>query len=93
MSRDEMVDNLGTIARSGTQAFVEKLNAGEGALKLIGQFGIGFYSAFMVAEKVEVISRRAGTEEVSMWSSDGSGTFEVAPTRAPMPRHAEPSSA
>ena len=59
MSRDEMVDNLGTIARSGTQAFIEKLNAGEGALKLIGQFGIGFYSAFMVAEKVEVISRRA----------------------------------
>ncbi len=79
MSRDEMVDNLGTIARSGTQAFVEKLNAGEGALKLIGQFGIGFYSAFMVAEKVEVISRRAGTEDVSMWSSDGSGSFEVAP--------------
>jgi molecular chaperone HtpG len=81
MSRDEMVDNLGTIARSGTQAFIEKLNAGEGALKLIGQFGIGFYSAFMVAEKVEVISRRAGTGEVSLWTSDGSGTFEVAPYR------------
>jgi molecular chaperone HtpG len=79
MSRDEMVDNLGTIARSGTQAFIEKVSAGEGDLKLIGQFGIGFYSAFMVAEKVEVVSRRAGDEDVSMWSSDGSGTFEVAP--------------
>jgi molecular chaperone HtpG len=79
MSRDEMVENLGTIARSGTQAFVEKLSAGEGDLKLIGQFGIGFYSAFMVAEKVEVVSRRAGSDEVSIWSSDGSGTFVVAP--------------
>ncbi|MFW6077719.1 MAG: molecular chaperone HtpG, partial [Hyphomicrobiales bacterium] len=79
MSRDEMVDNLGTIARSGTQAFIEKVSAGEGDLKLIGQFGIGFYSAFMVAENVEVISRRAGSDDVSMWSSDGSGTFEVAP--------------
>ena len=79
MSRDEMIDNLGTIARSGTQAFIDKLSAGEGALKLIGQFGIGFYSAFMVAERVEVMSRRAGTEEATIWSSDGSGTFEVAP--------------
>jgi molecular chaperone HtpG len=79
MSRDEMVENLGTIARSGTQAFVDKLSAGEGDLKLIGQFGIGFYSAFMVAEKVEVVSRRAGSDEVSVWSSDGSGTFVVAP--------------
>ena len=79
MSREEMVDNLGTIARSGTQAFIDKLSAGEGNLRLIGQFGIGFYSAFMVAEKVEVISRRAGSEEVSVWSSDGSGTFVVAP--------------
>jgi molecular chaperone HtpG len=79
MSRDEMIDNLGTIARSGTQKFIEKVNAGEGDLKLIGQFGIGFYSAFMVADKVEVISRRAGADETSLWSSDGSGTFEVAP--------------
>mgnify|MGYP006196209979 FL=1 len=79
MSRDEMVENLGTIARSGTQAFVDKLSAGEGDLKLIGQFGIGFYSAFMVAEKVEVISRRAGSDDVTTWSSDGSGSFVVAP--------------
>jgi molecular chaperone HtpG len=82
MSRDEMVDNLGTIARSGTQAFIDKLNTGEGALKLIGQFGIGFYSAFMVTEKVDVISRRAGSNEVSIWSSDGSGSFVVAPYEA-----------
>jgi molecular chaperone HtpG len=79
MSREEMIDNLGTIARSGTQAFIEKLSAGEGNLKLIGQFGIGFYSAFMVAEKVEVTSRKAGSDEVSVWSSDGSGTFVMAP--------------
>ncbi len=79
MSRDEMVDNLGTIARSGTQAFIDKLSAGEGNLRLIGQFGIGFYSAFMVADRVEVISRRAGSNEVSLWSSDGSGTFVVGP--------------
>jgi molecular chaperone HtpG len=82
MSAEEMVDNLGTIARSGTQAFIERLNAGEGSLKLIGQFGIGFYSAFMVAEKVEVISRRAGSDEIAIWSSDGSGTFAVAPYEA-----------
>ena len=79
MSRDEMVENLGTIARSGTQAFVDKMSAGEGDLKLIGQFGIGFYSAFMVAERVEVISRRAGSDDVTTWSSDGSGSFVVAP--------------
>jgi molecular chaperone HtpG len=82
MSRDEMVEALGTIARSGTRAFVERLEAkeaaGEGA-SLIGQFGVGFYSAFMVADRVDVLSRRAGTEEAWLWSSDGKGTFTVAP--------------
>jgi molecular chaperone HtpG len=81
MGRDEMVEALGTIARSGTRAFLEKLEAvkgGEGAT-LIGQFGIGFYSAFMVADRVDVWSRRAGTEEASLWSSDGKGTYTVAP--------------
>src|SRR5436190_2493253 len=77
MSRNELVDNLGTIAKSGTKAFVEKASAGEGEIRLIGQFGIGFYSAFMVAERVDVVSRRAGDAETSKWSSDGAGTFTV----------------
>jgi molecular chaperone HtpG len=77
MSRNELVDNLGTIAKSGTKAFVEKASASEGEIRLIGQFGIGFYSAFMVAERVDVVSRRAGDAETSKWSSDGAGTFTV----------------
>src|SRR5437868_5276844 len=81
MSRDEMVEALGTIARSGTRAFVERLQSGEAnaGAQLIGQFGIGFYSAFMVAERVEVTSRRAGSDEAWRWSSDGKGTFSIAP--------------
>ncbi len=73
MSRDELVEALGTIARSGTRAFMERIEAakaGEGA-ELIGQFGVGFYSAFMVADKVDVITRKAGTETAWRWSSDG----------------------
>ncbi len=76
MSEDELIDNLGTIARSGTQAFVEK--AGEG-VNLIGQFGVGFYSAFIVANRLEVTSRKAGTEESFTWASEGLGTFTVVP--------------
>jgi molecular chaperone HtpG len=76
MSEGELIDNLGTIARSGTQAFVEK--AGQG-VNLIGQFGVGFYSAFIVAHRVEVTSRRAGTDESFTWASEGAGTFTVVP--------------
>ena len=84
MSEQELVENLGTIARSGTQAFVEKAKAAQGDLNLIGQFGIGFYSGFIVALRVDVTSRRAGSEQASMWSSDGSGSFTVTPVdRAP----------
>ena len=81
MNREELVHELGTIAHSGTRAFLEKVEAskndGAGAA-LIGQFGVGFYSAFMVADKVDVISRRAGSEEAWQWSSDGKGTYSVA---------------
>jgi molecular chaperone HtpG len=85
MSRDEMVEALGTIARSGTRSFMERITAAEGKdgakedAKLIGQFGVGFYSAFMVAAEVEVVSRRAGSDEAWAWSSDGKGEFTVAP--------------
>lgn len=80
MSRDEMAEALGTIARSGTKAFMERIEAasqGDGA-QLIGQFGVGFYSAFMVADRVDVISRRAGAETAAIWSSDGKGSYTLA---------------
>ncbi len=79
MSREEMVEALGTIARSGTKAFLDRIETAQSEedTALIGRFGVGFYSAFMVAERVEVISRRAGAEEAFIWSSDGKGTFSV----------------
>lgn len=79
MSRQELIDNLGTIARSGTKAFIDRLGEGKDGTALIGQFGVGFYSAFMVAEKVDVVSRAAGSDEAWQWSSDGLGTFTVEP--------------
>ena len=79
MDRQELVDNLGTIARSGTKSFVSRLKEAKDGAGLIGQFGVGFYSAFMVAERIVVTSRRAGTEEVWTWSSSGGSGFEIAP--------------
>ena len=81
MTRQELIDNLGTIARSGTRAFGQALSAAnpEDRPNLIGQFGVGFYSAFMVADRVEVTSRRAGTEEAFVWVSEGAGQFTLAP--------------
>ena len=81
MTKQELVQNLGTIARSGTRAFGETLEAAkpEDRPNLIGQFGVGFYSAFMVADRVEVVSRRAGSEEAWLWASDGAGEFTVSP--------------
>lgn len=78
MNRQELIENLGTIARSGTAAFVEQLESKQEGANLIGQFGVGFYSAFMVAERVEVYSRRAGEAEGWRWTSDGKGAFTVA---------------
>jgi molecular chaperone HtpG len=81
MTAADMGETLGTIARSGTKAFVDKIAADKGGegQQLIGQFGVGFYSAFMVADRVEVISRRAGDAEAASWSSDGQGTYTIAP--------------
>ncbi|KJC45719.1 molecular chaperone HtpG [Bradyrhizobium sp. LTSP857] len=78
MERQELIDHLGTIARSGTKAFVSKLKEAKDGLGLIGQFGVGFYSAFMVAEKIVVVSRRAGESDVWTWSSQGGSGFEIA---------------
>src|SRR5262249_32701511 len=89
MSRQDLTEHLSTIARSGTRAFLEKFGeASDGAddagevrekLDLIGQFGIGFYSAFMVAQSVDVLTRRASSQEAFHWNSDGKGTFSIEP--------------
>jgi molecular chaperone HtpG len=84
MSREGIVEHLGTIARSGTREFIEALKQADAQQRpeLIGQFGVGFYSAFMVADKVTVVSRAAGTmpEEAVRWVSDGQGEYQVEPT-------------
>ncbi|WP_075554274.1 molecular chaperone HtpG [Pseudonocardia sp. Ae505_Ps2] len=81
MTRDEVVDLIGTIARSGTAELLAKLReAGDDARQeLIGQFGVGFYSSFMVADRVELVTRKAGTSEGVRWSSDGEGTYTIEP--------------
>src|SRR6516164_4080260 len=80
MNRGELIDNLGTIARSGTVAFLDQLSGDTRKdMSLIGQFGVGFYSAFMVAEKVEVLSRKAGEAEGWRWVSDGKGEYSIEP--------------
>ncbi len=87
MSRDELVENLGTIARSGTQRFVTELSGNSAKdLNLIGQFGVGFYSAFMVAGEVEVIARKAGEEHAWRWRSDGRSGFTVEEATESAPR-------
>ena len=78
MGREELIENLGTIARSGTAAFVSQLSGdARKDMSLIGQFGVGFYSAFMVADRVEVLSRKAGESEGWRWVSDGKGEFTI----------------
>ena len=87
MSRDELAKNLGTIARSGTRAFGEKLSDAkpEDRPSLIGQFGVGFYAAFMVADRVEVTSRQPGTDVAWKWSSDGKGAYTIEPATREKP--------
>src|SRR3954470_18734216 len=79
MDRQELIDNLGTVARSGTRAFINRLGEAKDGTGLIGQFGVGFYAAFMVADRIVVTSRRAGADQVWTWSSSGGSGFEVAP--------------
>jgi molecular chaperone HtpG len=79
MDRQELIDNLGTIARSGTKSFLSRMTEAKDGAGLIGQFGVGFYAAFMVADRITVTSRRAGTAEVWTWSSSGGNGFDIAP--------------
>jgi len=80
MNEADLMDHLGTIAKSGTKAFMENLTGdAQKDSNLIGQFGVGFYSVFMVADKVDVISKKAGEEQAYMFSTDGTGEYEVKP--------------
>jgi molecular chaperone HtpG len=80
MNRDELVENLGTIARSGTAAFMKNLTGdAKKDMALIGQFGVGFYSSFMVADRVTVTTRKAGETEAWRWESDGKGDYTITP--------------
>jgi molecular chaperone HtpG len=79
MSHDEVIENIGTIARSGTKKFMEAMKADKNKsdANLIGQFGVGFYSAFMVADKVSLVTLKAGTDQAVSWESDGKGEFTI----------------
>src|SRR3984885_4427198 len=80
MNEQDLISNLGTIARSGTKNFVSQLSGdAKKDSNLIGQFGVGFYSSFMVASRVEVVSRKAGEELAWRWSSDGATGFDIEP--------------
>ena len=80
MSREDLITHLGTIAKSGTSEFFAQLTGDDKRdANLIGQFGVGFYSAFMVAERVEVLSRKVGEKTAALWSSDGKGRYDIAP--------------
>ena len=79
MSRAEVIENLGTIARSGTREFLRAIREAKAAAapELIGQFGVGFYASFMVADRITVVTRRAGTEEATRWESTGDGSYTL----------------
>ena len=79
MTKDDLISNLGTIARSGTAEFLTQLSGDQKKdANLIGQFGVGFYSGFIVADKMTVVSKAAGTDEAHQWVSSGEGEFEIA---------------
>lgn len=81
MSEQEVIDNLGTIARSGTRRFLDAMSGDQKKdSQLIGQFGVGFYSAFIVAETVSVVTRRAGEDTATRWTSDGQGSYTIEAT-------------
>ncbi len=83
MSKEDLLENLGTIAKSGTENFIKSLTGDKNKdIQLIGQFGVGFYSAFMIANKVEVISRKAQENETYKWQSEGKGNFTIEETDA-----------
>lgn len=83
MTRDELVEQLGTIAHSGTKKFLNALSENQSdAPQLIGQFGVGFYAAFLVADKVRVTSRKAGSDDTWTWTSEADGTFTIEPAEA-----------
>ncbi|MFI3240987.1 MAG: molecular chaperone HtpG [Alphaproteobacteria bacterium] len=77
MNKDDLINHLGTIAKSGTADFVANASENSSTVDLIGQFGVGFYSAFMVANKVEVLTKKAGEDSAYLWHSEGFGTFEI----------------
>ncbi|MEA2694620.1 MAG: molecular chaperone HtpG [Acidobacteriota bacterium] len=86
MSRDEVINNIGTIAKSGTRELVNRLKEGESKqtiAELIGQFGVGFYSSFMAAERVELVTRRAGETAATRWESTGDGTYKIQDAEKP----------
>ena len=83
MSHDEVLENLGTIARSGTKEFLKKAKEAQSSPELIGQFGVGFYSSFMVADKVTVVTQKAGSDEAVVWESTGDGSFSIDKTTRP----------
>ena len=88
MSREEVINNIGTIAESGTRQLRAKMSEGVGDARLselIGRFGVGFYSSFMVADKVTMITRRAGEETATLWESSGDGQYSIAPASKDQP--------
>lgn len=87
MDKSELISQLGTIAKSGTEAFMKNLGSDDSKnIKLIGQFGVGFYSAFMIAESVDVISRKAGKKKAYKWESEGEGKYSVEEIKEEYPR-------